>query len=90
VRRIRNDPYSDHENATNDKEACARPWPKEISEHRTAAELAARHHATQAALDRVHDAITRVCREKTPVTVAAVARRALLSELKRKFPHVNG
>jgi chromosome segregation ATPase len=47
------------------------------SEHRTAAALAARHHATQAALDRVHDAIRRLRREKTPITVAAVARRTV-------------
>jgi chromosome segregation ATPase len=56
------------------------------SEHRTAAALAARHHATQAALDRVHDAITRLRREKTPVTVAAVARRATVS---RTFLYTN-
>ena len=56
------------------------------SEHRTAAALAARHHATQAALDRVHDAITRLRREKTPVTVAALARRATVS---RTFLYTN-
>ena len=56
------------------------------SEHRTAAALAARHHATQAALDRVHDAITRLRREKTPVTVAAVGRRASVS---RTFLYTN-
>ena len=43
---------------------------------RTAAALAARHRDTQAALGRVRDAITRLRREKTPVSVAAVARRA--------------
>jgi chromosome segregation ATPase len=56
------------------------------SEHRTVAALAARHHATQAALDRVHDAITRLRREKTPVTVAAVGRRASVS---RTFLYTN-
>jgi hypothetical protein len=56
------------------------------SEHRTAAALAARHHATQAALDRVHDAITRLRREKTPVTVAAVSRRA---DVSRTFLYTN-
>ena len=40
------------------------------------AALAARHRDTQAALSRVHEAITRLRREKTPVSVAAVARRA--------------
>ena len=57
---------------------------------RTAAALAARHRDTQAALGRVRDTIPRLRREKTPVSVAAVARRALLTELKRKSPHVNG
>ena len=46
---------------------------------RTAAALAARRRDTQAALGRVHDAITRLRREKTPVSVAAVARRADVS-----------
>ena len=49
---------------------------------RTAAALAARHRDTQAALGRVHEAITRLRREKTPVSVAAVARRAGFSELR--------
>jgi chromosome segregation ATPase len=56
------------------------------SEHRTAAALAARRHATQAALTRVHDTITRLRREKTPVTVAAVGRRASVS---RTFLYTN-
>jgi chromosome segregation ATPase len=56
------------------------------SEHRTAAALAARHHATHAALDRVHDAITRLRREKTPLTIAALARRATVS---RTFLYTN-
>jgi predicted nuclease with TOPRIM domain len=42
----------------------------------TDAALAARHRATEAALKRVHDAITRLRREKAQVSVAAVARRA--------------
>jgi chromosome segregation ATPase len=46
---------------------------------RTAAALAARRRGTQAALDRVTDAITRLRREKTQVSVAAVARRAAVS-----------
>ena len=37
---------------------------------RTAAALAARHRDTQAALGRIHEAITRLRREKTPVSVA--------------------
>jgi chromosome segregation ATPase len=53
---------------------------------RTAAALAARHRDTQAALGRVHEAITRLRREKTPVSVAAVARRASVS---RTFVYTN-
>jgi Family of unknown function (DUF6262) len=45
----------------------------------TAAALAARHRATEAALKRVHDAITRLRREKAQPSVAAVARRAGVS-----------
>ena len=45
----------------------------------TAAALAARHRATEAAIKRVHDAITRLRREKDQVSVAAVARRAGVS-----------
>jgi hypothetical protein len=41
--------------------------------------MAARHRATEAALKRVHDAITRLRREKSQVSVAAVARRAGVS-----------
>ncbi len=46
---------------------------------RPAAAVAARRHSTQAALGRVHDALTRMRREKTPVTVASVGRRAGVS-----------
>lgn len=46
---------------------------------RTAAAVAARRHSTQAALARIRDALTRMRREKTPVTVAAVSRRAGVS-----------
>jgi chromosome segregation ATPase len=53
---------------------------------RTAAALAARHRDTQAALGRVCDTIARLCREKTPVSVAAVARRANVS---RTFLYTN-
>jgi chromosome segregation ATPase len=45
----------------------------------TAAALAARRTSTQAALGRVHDSLARMRREKTLVTVAAVARRASVS-----------
>jgi chromosome segregation ATPase len=53
---------------------------------RTAAALAARRRDTQAALDRVHQAITRLRRDKTPLTVAAVARRA---DVSRTFLYTN-
>lgn len=43
----------------------------------TAAAQAVRRRATEAALKRVHDAITCLRREKAQVSVAAVARRAL-------------
>ncbi|MFE9783265.1 DUF6262 family protein [Streptomyces sp. NPDC005775] len=48
-------------------------------EPRTAAALAARRSKTEAALERVHQAITRLRREKAQVSVAAVARRADVS-----------
>jgi chromosome segregation ATPase len=50
-----------------------------VAEPRTAAALVARRSSTQAALGRVHDAISRLRREKLPVTVAAVSRRAGVS-----------
>ena len=53
---------------------------------RTAAALAARRRNTQAALERVHQAITRLRRDKTPATVAAVARRA---DVSRTFLYTN-
>ena len=53
---------------------------------RTAAALAARHRNTQAALGRVRDNIARLRREKTPVSVAVVARRAGVS---RTFLYTN-
>ncbi len=46
---------------------------------RTTAALAARRRDTLAALGRIHDAITRLLRENTPISVAAVARRAGVS-----------
>ncbi len=46
---------------------------------RTAAALAARHRNAEAALQRVHDALRRLRREKAQVSVAAVARRAAVS-----------
>jgi ribosomal protein L9 len=54
---------------------------------RTAAALAARHRDTQAALGRVRDTIARLRRDKTPVSVAVVARRAGVS---RTFLYTNG
>ena len=54
---------------------------------RTAAALASRRSSAQAALGRVHDAISRLRREKTPVSVAAVSRRAGVS---RTFLYDNG
>jgi hypothetical protein len=56
----------------------------------TAAALAARRTSAQAALGRVHDALARMRREKTLVTVAAVARRALLTEQDQVFQQFNG
>ncbi|MFI1592272.1 DUF6262 family protein [Streptomyces halstedii] len=50
-----------------------------IAEPRTAAALAARRRKTEAALERVHQAIARLRREKAQVSVAAVARRADVS-----------
>ena len=45
----------------------------------TEAALAARRRSTEAALGRVRDVITRLRREKTPVSVAAVSRRVDVS-----------
>lgn len=45
----------------------------------TEAALAARRRSTEAALGRVRDAITRLRRERTQVSVAAVSRRADVS-----------
>jgi hypothetical protein len=50
-----------------------------VVEPRTAAALAARRSSTQAALGRVHDAISRLRKEKSPLSVAAVGRRAGVS-----------
>jgi len=58
----------------------------EQHEPRTAAALAARRSHTQAALNRVNDAIIRLQKEKAPVSVAAVARRAGVS---RTFLYTN-
>jgi len=46
---------------------------------RTAAALAARRRTTEAALQRVRDAIARLRREKARISVAAVGRRANVS-----------
>lgn len=48
-------------------------------ELRTAAALAARRRRTEAALGRVNDAISRLRRDKVPITVAIVGRRAQVS-----------
>lgn len=56
------------------------------AQQRTAAALASRRRATQAAVDRVHDTIARLRRERTPVSTAAVARRARVS---RTFLYTN-
>jgi chromosome segregation ATPase len=48
-------------------------------EPRTVAAQAARRSSTQAALGRVHDAISRLRKENSPVSVAAVSRRAGVS-----------
>jgi len=50
-----------------------------VPEPRTAAALAARRRKTEAALERVHQAIARLRREKAQVSVASVARRADVS-----------
>ncbi|WP_103339900.1 DUF6262 family protein [Amycolatopsis sp. CA-126428] len=50
-----------------------------VAEPRTAAAQAARRRSTHAALERVHDAISLLSREKLPVTVATVSRRAAVS-----------
>ena len=50
-----------------------------VPEPRTAAAVAARHRSTEAAVGRVREAITRLGREKTQVSVAAIARRANVS-----------
>ncbi|MFF0018423.1 DUF6262 family protein [Streptomyces sp. NPDC005374] len=50
-----------------------------VPEPRTAAALIARRRKTEAALERVHQALTRLRREKAQVSAAAVARRADVS-----------
>jgi hypothetical protein len=45
----------------------------------TAAALAARRTSAQAALQRVHDTLARMRREKTPITMASAGRRASVS-----------
>jgi hypothetical protein len=50
-----------------------------VPEPRTAAALAARRSKTETTLQRVHEAIGRIRREKSQVSVAAVARRADVS-----------
>ncbi|MFD5433501.1 DUF6262 family protein [Kitasatospora sp. NPDC127067] len=50
-----------------------------VPEPRTAAALASRRRKTETALQRVHEAIRRLRREKAQVSVAAVARHADVS-----------
>ncbi|MEU4119066.1 DUF6262 family protein [Kitasatospora sp. NPDC028055] len=50
-----------------------------IPEPRTAAALVARRRKTETALERVHQAIGKLRREKAQISVAAVARRADVS-----------
>ena len=50
-----------------------------VPEPRTAAALAARRRKTDTALHRVHEAPSRLRRERAQVSVAAVARRADVS-----------
>ncbi len=57
-----------------------------VPEPRTAAALAARRRKTEAALQRVHQAIARLRREKAQVSFAAVARR---SDVSRTFLYDN-
>ncbi|TMR88552.1 DUF6262 family protein [Nonomuraea basaltis] len=54
--------------------------------HKTAAAVAARRHSALAALDRVHDTIARMRREKVPISIASVSRRA---EVSRTFLYSN-
>lgn len=57
-----------------------------VPEPRTAAALAARRRKTETALQRIHEAIGRLRREKAQVSVASVARRA---EVSRTFLYDN-
>jgi hypothetical protein len=57
-----------------------------VPEPRTAAAQAARRRKTETALERVHQAIARLRREKARISVAAVARRA---EVSRTFLYDN-
>ncbi|GFE17967.1 hypothetical protein Sgleb_60140 [Streptomyces glebosus] len=50
-----------------------------VPEPRTTAALAARRRKTETALQRVHEAITRLRRENAQISFAAVARRANVS-----------
>lgn len=50
-----------------------------VPARRTAPALAARRQGAEAALQRVQETIARLRREKAPVSVAAVARRADVS-----------
>ena len=59
-------------------------------EPQTAAALEARRVTAQAAHQRVHHVLARMRKEKAPITVAAVARRALLTELCLEFQQFSG
>jgi chromosome segregation ATPase len=57
-----------------------------VPEPRTAAAQSARRRSTQTALARVHDAISRLGKEKVSVSVAAISRRA---DVSRTFLYSN-
>lgn len=57
-----------------------------VPEPRTAAALASRRTSTQAALGRIHDTLSRLRREKSPISVASISRRASVS---RTFLYAN-
>ncbi len=59
-------------------------------EPQTAAALEARRVTTQAAHQRVHHMLARMRKEKAPITVAAIARRAVFTEQGWEFQQFNG
>lgn len=57
----------------------AQPTTTTIPTQRTSHALAARQARTEASLDRVREVVSRMLKDKSPITVAAVARRADVS-----------